>query len=82
MTSLSKCQITCIQAGVALFQNQSLTEVLSHYECGEVLFKSGVVFVRIRYVNRTLLILKRTPLQGQWNYAQSAQVRIHFSSIK
>ena len=37
-----------IQAGVVLFQNQFLTGVVLHFEWGEVLFKSGVAFKRIR----------------------------------
>ena len=39
----------CIQARVVLFQNRLLTGVLLLFEWGEVLFKSGVVFARIRY---------------------------------
>ena len=38
----------CIQAGVVLFKNQLLTGVLLLFEWGEVLFKSGVVFARMR----------------------------------
>ena len=40
----------CIQAGVVLFQNRFLTEVVLGFEWGEVLFKSGVAFKWIRYV--------------------------------
>ena len=40
----------CIQAGVLLFQNYVLTGVVLGFEWGEVLFKSGVAFKRIRYV--------------------------------
>ena len=53
----------CIQAGVLLFQSQFWTGVLLLFEWGEVLFKSGVAFARIRYVvlvfllNRTALYL-------------------------
>ena len=39
----------CIQAGVLLFQNYFLTGVVLGFEWGEVLFKSGVAFKRIRY---------------------------------
>ena len=44
----------CIQAGVVLFQYQFLTGVLLVFQRGEVLFKSGVLTARIRYL---LLIL-------------------------
>ena len=51
---ISKCQSWqgwgCIRAGVVLFQNQVLTGVVLDFEWGEVLFKSGVAFARIRYV--------------------------------
>ena len=40
----------CIQGGVVLFLNQFWTGVVLLFEGGEVLFKSGVVFARIRYV--------------------------------
>ena len=47
-----KCQswLECngIQAGFVLFQNQCLTGVVLLFEWGEVLFKSGVAFARIR----------------------------------
>ena len=38
----------CIQAGVVLFQNQFWTGVVLLFEGGEVLFKSGAAFARIR----------------------------------
>ena len=38
----------CIQAGVVLFQDQILTGVILVFHLGEVLFKSGVAFKRIR----------------------------------
>ena len=41
----------CIQAGVVLFQDQILTGVILVFHLGEVLFKSGVAFKRIRYVS-------------------------------
>ena len=43
----------CIQAGVLLFQNCFLTGVVLGFEGGEVLFKSGVAFKRIRYLVST-----------------------------
>ena len=42
----------CIQAGVILFQNQFLTGVVLGFEWGEVLFKSGVAFKWIRYIDQ------------------------------
>ena len=41
-------KLGCIQAGVVLFQNHFLTEVVLAFEWGEDLFKSGVAFKRIR----------------------------------
>ena len=38
----------CIRAGLVLFQNQILTGVVLAFEEGEVLFRSGVAFKRIR----------------------------------
>ena len=38
----------CIRGGVVFFQNDFLTGVLQVFEWDEVLFKSGVVFARIR----------------------------------
>ena len=52
----------CIQAGVVLFQDQILTGVILVFHLGEVLFKSGVAFKRIRY--KTLWSSKETRLKG------------------
>ena len=47
--------------GVILFQFQFLTEVVLLFSSSEVIFKSGVAFKRIRYVNYNLSIgLSRT----------------------
>ena len=43
-----------IQAGVLLFQNQFWTGVVLLFEGGEVLFKSGIAFARIRYFSLKL----------------------------
>ena len=46
--ALDWTQWGCIQAGLILFQNIFLTGVVLAFEGGEVLFKSGVAFKRIR----------------------------------
>ena len=54
-STIQKCQSWqgrgCIQAGDVLFQNQFLTGVALKFKWGKVLFKSGVAFSRIRYVD-------------------------------
>ena len=47
----------CIQDGLLLFQNQFMTGVVLDFEWGEVLFKSGVSFKRIRYSNPSMFLL-------------------------
>ena len=42
----------CIWAGVVLFQYQFLTGVVLAFQRSEVLFKSGVVLKRIRYLHQ------------------------------
>ena len=49
----------CIQAGVVLFLNQFWTGVVLLFEGGEVLFKSGVAFARIRYIKNADSLLDR-----------------------
>ena len=47
---LKLARVGLYSAGVVLFQNQFLTGVVLLIDWDEVLFKSGVVFSRIRYL--------------------------------
>ena len=40
----------CIRAGLVLFQNHFLSGLVLVFEWGELLFKSGLAFKRIRYI--------------------------------
>ena len=57
----------CIQDGLVLFQNQFMTGVVLDFEWGEVLFKSGIVFARTRYVKN---------LRAKNNFMSKVEVRI------
>ena len=68
--TIQKCQSWqgwgCIQAGVVLFQNQFLTGVVLHFEWGEVLFKSGIAFARMRQIHTlTRALVSRGPMSSK-----------------
>ena len=52
----------CIQDGLVLFQNQFMTGVVMDFEWGEVLFKSGVAFKRIRYLDSYFILVNFVPI--------------------